>query len=85
MLSKDHSCLIIALKQYQLIDNSLFIELMNLYDRFSNTLSLDLTFQLRKISQYNVDEWQDVTQEDAKLILAVAQRFIRFVEEKVYD
>ncbi|MEK6950367.1 MAG: hypothetical protein AABX13_01435 [Nanoarchaeota archaeon] len=56
---------------------------MGLYERFSDTLSLDLTFQLRKISQYNVDEWDSVTKEDAGLILAVARKFIRFVEEKV--
>ncbi len=83
IFSKDHSCLIIALKQHQLIDASLFEELMELYDKFSDTLSLDLTFQLRKISQYNVDEWDGVTKEDAEMVLGVAKKFIKFVEGKV--
>ncbi len=83
IFSKDHSCLIIALKQHQLIAASLFDELMGLYERFSDTLSLDLAFQLRKISQYNVDEWDGVIKEDAELVLAVAKKFIKFVEGRV--
>lgn len=81
--SKDHSCLIIALKYYDLIDKSLFDELVKINEKFSDILSLDLTFQLRKISQYSVDEWEDLTRKDAKLILDVAKRFIKFIEEKL--
>lgn len=81
--SKDHSCLIIALKYHNLIDKSLFDKLVKVNERFSDILSLDLTFQLRKISQYNVDEWEELTREDAELILNVAKRFIKFVEEKI--
>lgn len=81
--SKDHSCLIIALKYYDLIDNSLFNELVKINERFSDILSLDLTFQLRKISQYNVDEWENLTKENAELILNITKKFIKFVEEKL--
>lgn len=81
--SKDHSCLVIALKYYNLIEESLFEDLMRINNRFSDALSLDLTFQLRKISQYNVDEWEEITEQDAKLILDISKRFIKFVEEKI--
>lgn len=81
--SKDHSCLIIALKYYDLIDESLFNELTRINEKFSDILSLDLTFQLRKISQYSVDEWEDLTKEDAELTLNVAKKFIKFIEGKL--
>lgn len=81
--SKDHSCLTIALKYHNLIDQSLFDDLIKINERFSDILSLDLTFQLRKISQYSIDEWEELTKEDAKLIIDVAKKFIKFVEEKI--
>lgn len=81
--SKDHSCLIIALKYYNLIDKSLFNELIEINKKFSDVLSLDLTFQLRKISQYDVDEWETLTKEDAELILNIAKKFVKFVEERI--
>jgi len=81
--SKDHSCLIVGLKYYNLIDRSLFEKLTKINKRFSDVLSLDLTFQMRKIGQYNVDEWEELTKEDAELILNVAKRFIKFVEERI--
>ena len=83
LFSKDHTCLIISLKHYNLIDNRFFDELNNLHEKFSDILSLDLTFQLRKISQYNVDEWEDLSKDDAKLILDVAKKFTKFVEGKL--
>jgi uncharacterized protein (UPF0332 family) len=81
--SKDHSCLIIALKVFDLIDKELFIKLRNIYENFSDTLSLDLTFELRKISQYSVDEWEDLTKEDARKVLELAKRFVSYVEGKI--
>ncbi len=83
LFSKDHSCLIIALKYWNLIDQGLFDELSKLNDRFSDVLSLDLAFQLRKIGQYSVDEWENLTKEDAELILHIAKKFIKFVETKI--
>lgn len=78
---KDHSCLIIALRYHNLINESLFKELSKLNEAFSNILSLDLTFQLRKIRQYDVDGWQDITERDAKTILDVADKLTSFVEQ----
>jgi uncharacterized protein (UPF0332 family) len=81
--SKDHSCLIIALKVLDLIDKQLFLKLKNIYERFSDVLSLDLTFELRKISQYSVDEWEDLTKGDATKVLELAKKFVSYVEGKV--
>lgn len=77
---KDHSCLIIALKYHKLIPEALFKELTNLHESFSDILSLDLTFQLRKLGQYDVNEWQNITEKDASLIISVAKKFLSFVE-----
>ena len=44
----------------------LFEELTKIHEKFSDILSLDITFQLRKIGQYGVDEWQNITENDAK-------------------
>lgn len=81
--SKDHSCLIIALKHFNIIDESLFEELTKLNEKFSDILSFDLMFQLRKISQYSVDEWEDLTKEDANLVLNVAKKIVKFAEGKL--
>ncbi len=83
VFSKDHSCLIIALKYHDLVDNKLFKSLTEINEKFSDVLSLDITFQLRKISQYNVDEWEKLTRQDAELILNVAKKFVKFVGENV--
>ncbi len=77
---KDHSCLIIALKHYDLIPEKLFDELSKLHESFSDILGLDLTFQMRKLGQYDVNEWENIHEKDAKLILSVAKKFISFVE-----
>lgn len=81
--SKDHYCLIVALKYWNLINNTLFEKLINSHEHFSDILSLDIAFQLRKIGQYAVDEWEQLTKEDAELILNLAKEFIIFVERKL--
>lgn len=83
LFSKDHSCLIIALKYNELIDENLFEELTNIYEGFSDTLSIGLTFELRKIGQYDVDRWEELTEEDARKVLETSKKFISYVEEKL--
>ncbi|MDP7080276.1 MAG: HEPN domain-containing protein [Candidatus Undinarchaeales archaeon] len=80
LFSKDHSCLIIALQRWDLITADFMGEMAQVHQRFADAVDLDLTFQLRKISQYSVDEWEDITREDAGAILEVAARLVRFVE-----
>lgn len=83
LFSKDHSCLIIALNYHELIGKDLFERLISINEEFSDILSLDLAFQLRKIGQYSVDEWEQLKKEDAELILNVAKEFVKFTEEKL--
>lgn len=85
LFSKDHSCLIIALKKHGLISDRLFLKLRSIYENFSDTVSMDLTFQLRKISQYDVDLWEDITEENASVVLGIAKEFVSFVEGEIID
>lgn len=81
---KDHSCLIVALKYYSLIKEDLFKELLDLYDSLADVFGLDLTFQLRKLSQYDVNEWENIKEEDASLTISIAKKLISFVENENY-
>lgn len=83
LFSKDHYCLIIALRKFDLIDEVLFEELIKLDEKFSDIFGIEFAFQLRKISQYSVDEWEDVTKKDAKILLELAKRFINYVDKNV--
>ncbi len=79
-ICKDHSCLIIALKHHSIIPEGLFKELSQLHESFADALGLDLTFQLRKIGQYNVEEWEKLTKEDARITLDIAKRIVSYAE-----
>jgi len=79
---KDHSCLIIALKHHELIKDELFKELFDLHESLSDVLGLDLTFQLRKLGQYDVNEWEKITEENAKLVVSIAKKIISFAENE---
>jgi len=85
VFSKDHSCLIVALKAWDLVERGLFSRLARVYERFSDTASIDLTFQLRKISQYDVGLWEKLTRKDARLVLKSAKEFLQWVEGEVFD
>jgi len=77
---KDHYCLIMALKYYNLVEEGLFEELSKLHESFSDIFGFDLTFQLRKMGQYDVNEWETIKEDDASLILSVAKKVVQFVE-----
>jgi len=81
--SKDHQCLIVALHHFNLIPSNLFQELKKIDERFSDVLSLDIGFELRKISQYGVDGWKEISRKDAEMLLDVARKFVEFVESQV--
>jgi len=80
VFSKDHSCLIISLKYNNLIDKKLFNELVSISEKFSDTLSIDIAFEMRKISQYDVDKWEELTKEDAKKVLDIAKKLVSYIE-----
>jgi len=78
---KDHSCLLIGLQYHDLIDEKLYKELSELHESLSDIFGFDLTFQLRKLGQYDVVEWEKITSDDAKLIIYIAKKFLRYVED----
>jgi uncharacterized protein (UPF0332 family) len=80
VFSKDHTCLIVSLKYHNLIDKKLFAELVSIFEGFSDTLSMDIAFEMRKIGQYDVDRWEKLTRDDAEKVLDLAKRFISYVE-----
>lgn len=79
--SKDHICLIVSLKYLELITNEFYYELRGLYSRFSDFSAFEMVYSLRKVSQYNVIKWKELSRDDAKIVLEFAKRFVRFVEE----
>lgn len=85
VFSKDHTCLMIALKYWNLVDKRLFSRLVGIYERFSDIMSMDLTFQLRKLSQYDVDYWHEITKSDAFKVLELAKEFVKYVEGEIVD
>jgi uncharacterized protein (UPF0332 family) len=78
--SKDHCCLIISLKYHNLIDEKLFNELVCISEEFSDSLSIDIAFEMRKIGQYDVDKWEELTKDDAKQMLDLAKKFVSYSE-----
>lgn len=83
LFSKDHSCLIIALKYFDLIDKKFFDELISIAEKFSDTLSIDIAFAMRKIGQYDVNKWEDLTKEDAEKLLEFAKKFLSYIEQEL--
>ena len=81
--SKDHSCLVIALKHHNLISQNFLDELISITENFSDTLSIDLAFEMRKIGQYDVDKWEELTEDDANKVLEFAKKFISYVEGEI--
>jgi uncharacterized protein (UPF0332 family) len=83
MFSKDHICLVIALKNLGLIPNEFYEELRKIHSKFSDFTAFELAYSLRKVSQYNVTKWKELSKEDAKIILEFAKTFVKFVEETI--
>jgi len=80
VFSKDHSCLIVSLKHYKLIEEKLFNELVSISEEFSDTMSIDIAFEMRKIGQYDVDRWEDLTKDDTRKVLGLAKKFVAYAE-----
>ena len=83
VFSKDHTCLVISLKYHNLIGRKLFDELVSIFEGFSDTLSIDIAFEMRKIGQYDVDKWEKLTQDDAEKVLNLAKRFVSYIEREL--
>jgi len=79
--SKDHICLIVALKNLELIPSEFYEKLRTLHSRFSDFSAFELVYSLRKMGQYNIVKWKELSRNDAKIVLEFAKGFVRFVEE----
>lgn len=82
LFSKDHICLVIALKHFELIPDNFYEKLRELHSKFSDFTAFDMTYSLRKISQYDVIKWKQVSENDALIILEFSKKFIGFVESE---
>ena len=82
--SKDHICAILALKYSELLPETLYQKLRKINAKFEDFTAFDVSYILRKISQYDVTEWKALSKQDAESICAFAKEFVAFVEERCY-
>lgn len=75
-ISKDHGCLYVALRKFDLIPSELFGQL----EVISEALDINAFFTLmdaRKTSTYDVVAWKEVEAGDARIVLDAAQAVIK--------
>ena len=70
------------MKQYDLIEEKVFKEVSKIHESLADILGLDLTFQLRKLGHYDVNEWENITKEDASLIIDIAKKIVSVAENE---
>lgn len=80
--SKDHLCAVIALKKRELIPQKVYLELGEIYDKFSDIFGFAVLFEARKLSQYDTKKWKEINKEDAEIARNFAKKFVSFVEEE---
>lgn len=78
--SKDHICAVLALKKEGLLSDVLYAELREVYERFSDIFGFALLFEARKLSQYDVTKWKELTEKDAMLAKEFALKYVSYVE-----
>ncbi len=83
MFSKNHVCLIIALRNLGLISDGFYQELRGIHSKFADFTAFDLTYSLRKIIQYDVVRWKSIGGNDANAMLSFARKFVGFVEGEI--
>jgi len=83
--SKDHICAILALKNHELLPDELYNKLRSINAKFSDFTGFDITYSLRKISQYNVMRWKSLTKNDARAAYSLADEMVRFAEERCHS
>lgn len=82
--SKDHICAILALKFFEILPVVLYQELREINAKFSDFTGFDVSYTLRRISQYDVRKWKQVSKNDAEAIYSLAKKIVAFVEEECY-
>ncbi len=83
--SKDHICAILALKFHELIPVETYNMLREINSKFSDFSGFDITYTLRKISQYDVRKWKSLSKADAESIHLVSKEIVSYVEQRCYE
>ena len=78
--SKDHLCAILALKYKDLMNDNIYLELGKIYEKFSDIFGFALMFEARKLSQYSVTKWKNLTKKEADIAKRFAKKFVSYVE-----
>ena len=82
--SKDHICAILALNYLKLISESFYKKLREINTKFSDFTGFEISYSLRKLSQYDVLKWKSINKKDAEQIYSLAKELILFVEVECY-
>lgn len=83
--SKDHICAIIALKYLDLLPEDIYLKLRNINAKFSDFTGFGVTYSLRKISQYDVNKWKNISKKDADAVYNSAKELISYIEKRCYE
>ncbi len=82
--AKDHFCVLLALKHFDLIPADLYLKLREINTKFSDFTGFDVSYALRKIGQYDVVQWKKLTKEDAQSVYSLAKEIISYVERRCF-
>lgn len=83
--SKDHFCAILALKNFDLVPQNIYENLRKISVKFSDFTGFEISYSLRKISQYDVIKWKQLSKEDASKIYNFTKEFVSFVEKRCFE
>ncbi len=82
--SKDHFCAILALKNFDLVPSDIYEKLRKISTKFSDFTGFEISYSLRKIGQYDVIRWKQLSKEDASKIYNFTKEFVAFVEKRCF-
>ncbi|MCX6742447.1 MAG: HEPN domain-containing protein [Candidatus Pacearchaeota archaeon] len=83
--SKDHFCAILALKNFDLVPQNIYENLRKISTKFSDFTGFEISYSLRKIGQYDVTKWKQLSKEDASKIYNFTKEFVSFVEKRCFE
>ena len=75
--SKDHLCALVASFVLGVIGKQFYSDLREKSEKFEDLKGI---YSLRKISQYDVILWKDVSRDDAKAMISLAEKLVRLAE-----
>ncbi|MDI6738032.1 MAG: HEPN domain-containing protein [Nanoarchaeota archaeon] len=82
--SKDHICAILAVRSLNILPWELYSKVRQINAKFADFTGFDVTYTLRKISQYDVRKWRQLTKKDAESIYLLAKEVVSFAEKRCF-